>query len=116
MGLEKLSFNPNVPIQVALKFPEGKIVEGRFGDQVYFTLAQPPNTCMYLDMGAAQKVNVLSPQKGQPFNICKRWTGKKGDAIQWDVWPSEEQRHAVSQPAPSPTPAELTGIPETDIE
>jgi hypothetical protein len=116
MALEKVTFNPNVPIQVALKFPEGKIVEGRFGDQVYFTLAQPPNSCMYLDMGAAQKVNVLSPQKGQAFNICKRWTGKKGDPVQWDVWGPQTGEVNTAAQSTAPSPAALAGIPESDIE
>ena len=77
MPLEKLSITPNVPQQIALKFPEGKIVEGRFGNQVFYTLAHPPNTCLYLDLGPAEKVNSLEPGRGELFNICKRWTGKK---------------------------------------
>ena len=85
--LEKLTITPNVPQQIALKYTEGKIVEGRFGNQVYFSLAHPANTCIYLDLGPAEKVNRLEPGKGELFNICKRWTGKKTDSPVWDVWP-----------------------------
>lgn len=94
--LQKLSITPNVPQQIALKYTEGKIVEGRFGNQVYYSLSQPADSCMYLDLGPAEKVNSLEPRKGEPFWICKRWTGKKTDSPVWDVWPVGDQE---AQPA-----------------
>jgi hypothetical protein len=117
MPLEKLTFTPNVPVIVALKFPEGKIVEGRFGDQVYYILAQPPNSCMYLDLGVAQKINALEPRKNELINICKRWSGKRNDDTQWDIWRSGP---GETPPAPAPTSKQFasaaTGIPETELE
>src|ERR1017187_8733975 len=35
--MEKVTFTPNVPQQVALRFPDGKLTEGRFGDQMFYT-------------------------------------------------------------------------------
>jgi hypothetical protein len=77
--MEKLTLTPNVPQQIALKFPDGKLVEGRFGDQMMYSLAN--NQVMYLDTDVAAKINALELRKNEPFWICKRWTGKKGDQI-----------------------------------
>jgi hypothetical protein len=108
---EKITFQPNVIETVALKFPDGKTVEGRFGDQMFYTTTD--NRAMYLDMDVAAKINMLGVQKGEQFSICKRWSGKKGDPIQWDVWrpePGQQPRQLA------PTPAQATGIEESELE
>jgi len=81
--IEKVTFQPNMPVRMALKFRDGKKVEGRFGDQEYYTLIDGRG--MYLDLDVAAKLNVLELQPGEPFEVCKYWTGKKGDKPQWDV-------------------------------
>jgi hypothetical protein len=43
MEMEKVSFMPNRPELVALKYREGKTVEGRFGDQQFEPAPGPPN-------------------------------------------------------------------------
>src|ERR1035437_2572310 len=83
-SMEKLALTPNVPQQIDLKFPDGKLVEGRYGDQVMFSLTN--GQVMYLDTDVAAKINLLELRKNEPFMICKRWTGKKGDAPQLDIW------------------------------
>jgi len=112
MPQQKLALTPNVPIQIALKYPEGKIVEGRFGDQVYFSLAEPPDSCLYLDMGIAQAINQLGLRRGQLFWACKRWSGKKSDSPMWDFWPVARDE---MKPVPSPA-AQATGIADTELE
>jgi hypothetical protein len=108
--MEKVVFTPNMPVQVALKYPEGKPVDGRFGDQMMYTLLD--GRVMYLDMDVATKINLLGPRRGETFWIAKRWTGKKSDSPQWDVWgveageviPANLARLAeagVSAPAPA---------------
>ena len=37
----KVTFESNVPVELALHWPDGKIVAGRFGDQVIGTLVLP---------------------------------------------------------------------------
>jgi hypothetical protein len=105
--MQKLTIVPNVPQQIALKYREGKVVEGRFGDQTYYTLATPANTCVYLDMDPAAKVNALAARPNEPFWICKWWNGKKSETPQWEVWPVEESESV---------PAQATGIPDTELE
>jgi hypothetical protein len=92
--MEKLTLTPNVPQQIALKFPDGKLVEGRFGDQMMYSLVN--NQVMYLDTDVAAKINALELRKNEPFWICKRWTGKKGDQIQWDIYRLDGNSAAVA--------------------
>src|SRR5437763_1042040 len=80
--MEKIKFQANVPESVTLRHGNGKIVDGRFGEQVYYSLAD--GRCMYLDLGVAQKLNVLEVQAGESVSICKRGGGV------WDVWLSPE--------------------------
>ena len=108
--MEKVTFTPNVPVQVALRYPEGKQVEGRFGDQMLYSLVN--GQVMYLDLDVAAKINALAVRKGEPFSICKRWTGKKGDPMQWDIW-----RPGAGETAPAaPAMADLENSPlEADV-
>jgi hypothetical protein len=94
---DKLTFDPNVPQTVTLQYQEGKLVDGRFGQQVMFSLEG--NQVMYLDLGVAQKINMLEPAVGESFVICKRWNGQKGQPIRWDVWlsPETEKLRAVKE-------------------
>ncbi len=108
--MEKLVLTPNVPVQIALKFSDGKLVEGRYGDQVMFSLTN--GQVMYLDTDSAAKINLLEPRKHEPFFICKR-TGKKTDSPIIDVW-----KDAGATP-PSPqvqAAAAATGIPVSELE
>jgi len=60
---------------------------------------------MYLDTDVAAKINTLELRKNEPFWICKRWTGKKGDQIHWDIYRLDGNSAAVA-----------TGIAPTAIE
>jgi hypothetical protein len=102
--MEKVPFQPNVPIAISLKYPEGKTVEGRYGDQMYYTLTD--GRCMYLDMHVAAKINLLEPRKGEALMMCKRWSRKKGETPQWDVW----------RPGPAEIPRATAPAAETPLE
>jgi hypothetical protein len=49
--LTKIQFEPNIPVLVALKYADGKLTEGRFGDQMYYTFTE--DRCAYLDLAPA---------------------------------------------------------------
>ena len=106
-----LSLPPNTPTEIALRFPDGKQVEGRFGDQVMYSLATPPDHVMYLDLEPAAKLNILEPRPKEIILACKRWTGKKTDKPQWDFWrPNDgEQKPRADVVASAPAPAQATG-------
>ena len=106
-----LKFEPNAIVEIALKFPEGKLVEGRYGDQTMFTLAKPPDTVMYLDNDVAAKLNLLDPQVRETIYACKRWTGQRKDKPVWDFWRPEAQprpKAEASVTAPAPVSATIT--------
>ena len=94
--IEKVNFQPNVPVRLALKFADGKLSEGRFGDQMYYTFTD--NRGAYLDLDVAAKINQLELKPGEPFEICKYHSGRKGDRPQWDV------RRVEGVPAQPPEP------------
>jgi hypothetical protein len=105
---EKVQFDDNVIVELALKFPDGKQVEGRFGDQVYYSLVD--GRSMYLDMDVASKINLLEPRPREPFCICKRVHKVNGKRrVQWDVFgPQGDMRPAAAVQTPS--------IDETELE
>ncbi len=79
---EKVKFDFNTPVTVTLQYPAGKIVSGRFGEQVMWGLAD--GRVMFLDLAVAQKINALEPQQGESLSICKR------NSKVWDVWLTPE--------------------------
>lgn len=93
MSLEELQ--PNAPLTIALESTERRIVEGYLEYRVLYRLAQPPNTYMYADPSLARKIDELAPRPNEAIQICRRRTGRKSEAPQWEV-----QRHggAGAQP------------------
>jgi hypothetical protein len=107
--MEKVIFQPNMPVRMALKYADGKTVEGRVGDQEYYTLTD--GRCMYVNPDVAAKINQLELRPGEPFEICKYWSGKKGESPQWDV------RRVDPLPKDHTAAAAVaTSIDETDVE
>jgi len=80
-----LKFQTNVPVQIALKFPEGKPIENQYGKSVLFSLQD--GRTMFLPPETAEKVKLLGVEPGEPFCICRRQQGRKNV---WDVWLSPE--------------------------
>jgi len=96
-----LRFNTNAPVELALQWNDGKRVEGRYGEQVMYTLDD--NRVMYVPPVVAQKIRELGIRAREPFEICKtelRQDNKRW--IEWRVRKIEEPRH----------PAELANAPE----
>lgn len=83
-SMEVLRFSTNVTEEVALKFDDGKAVEGRYGDQVLYTLTD--GRLMYLPPIAAKRITDLRIAKGEAFQVCKKETtrGQKR-SIEWEV-------------------------------
>lgn len=85
---EILDIAPNEPVEIALKYPTGKFVNGRNGERVMFTLAD--DRVMFLDKGPAQKINALGVKPREPFFVCVKWSGKRGDPKELVAWLSPE--------------------------
>jgi len=81
---ERIAFQTNVPVTVALAYADGLQVEGRFGDQIMYTLAD--ERVMYVPPVVRSKLVELRIQPGEPFTICKA-ERKQGNRrfIEWHV-------------------------------
>ena len=79
-----LRFEINIPVQVSLKCDGGRDVDGRYGPQVLYTLAD--GRLMYLEPKAARQIEELKIIAGELFLICKREvkSGQK-TSVQWEV-------------------------------
>ena len=106
----KLTFKPNVPQQVALKYAQGRMISGRWGEQMLYTLTDDRQ--MYVPMEVASKINMLEVNVNEPFCICKRWNGQRGQLARWDVWltPVAEQARAAAELS------DASPEPETELE
>ena len=103
-----LRFNTNAPVEIALRWDDGKRVEGRYGEQVMYTLDD--ERVMYVPPLVAKQIRELGIRAREAFEICKvemqeqdrRW-------IEWRVRRLEEPRHPASSPnspeAAAPVPS-----------
>ncbi len=66
---EKVQFQTNVPIDVALKYNDGKEVNGQYGDQVLYTLTD--GRVMYVPPIVKKKIDELGIGRGEQFTITK---------------------------------------------
>jgi hypothetical protein len=66
---ERVAFQTNVPVTVALAYPDGIQVEGRYGDQVMYTLVD--ERVMYVPPIVRSRIDELGVGKGDFVTICK---------------------------------------------
>ena len=101
---ERIAFQTNVPVTVALAYADGLPVEGRFGDQIMYTLAD--ERVMYVPPVVRTKLVELGIQPREPFTICKA-ERKEGNRrfIEWQV---NKQSNSDERP-PSETPPPVNG-------
>lgn len=97
---EMVDFEPNVPVQVAIKYSEPKIVSGRWGDRCMYSLVD--GRVMFVEKDVAASINMMDISVRELFWICKRWNGDKKQKVHWDIWldpVSEKARAAAERPA-----------------
>src|ERR1700722_7714154 len=79
---DKVQFQTNVPIEVALKYNDGKEVNGQYGDQVLYTLTD--GRVMYVPPIVKRKIEELGVGRVEVFRLTK--AEKKngtGRPIEW---------------------------------
>ena len=106
---EKIAFQTNVPVTVALAYADGLQVEGRFGDQILYTLAD--ERVMYVPPLVRSKLVELGIQPRESFTICKA-ERKEGNRrfIEWQV---NQDSNSNDHP-PSETPPPVNGKTKED--
>lgn len=66
---EKIQFQTNIPVEVALKYSDGKEVTGQYGDQILYTLAD--GRVMYVPPIVKKRIDELGIGRGELFTITK---------------------------------------------
>jgi hypothetical protein len=90
-----LRFNTNAPVEVALRWDDGKRVEGRYGEQIMYTLDD--QRVMYVPPVVAKQIQELGIRANQMFEICKAELREENKRwIEWRVRRIEEPRHPAS--------------------
>lgn len=81
---DKVAFQTNVPVEVALKYGDGKDVNGQYGDQVLYTLTD--GRVMYVPPIVRKQIEDLGIARGELFTITKA-EKKNGTrrTIEWRV-------------------------------
>jgi len=85
---EKIQFQTNIPVEVALKYGDGKDVTGDYGDQVLYSLTD--GRVMYVPPIVKKQIQDLDIAKGELFTITKA-EAKSGTrrSVKWLVTPSD---------------------------
>jgi len=88
---DKVQFQTNVPVEIALKYGDGKEVSGQYGDQVMYTLTD--DRVMYVPPIVKRRIEELGIGRGELFTLTKA-EKKNGTrrTIEWLVttgWPKE---------------------------
>src|ERR1039458_4665699 len=94
-----VTFTPNVPLQVAIKYPTPRIVQGRFGERAFFTLSD--GRAMFVDLEVGEQIVGAAVRTGEPFWICTKWDGKRTSSPVGSVWldnGAEKTRAAEERP------------------
>src|ERR1035441_7653504 len=87
-----LRFNTNSPVEVALRWDDGKRVEGRYGEQILYSLEG--DRVMYVPPVVAKQIHELGIRARETFEICKAELREENKRwIEWRVRRIEEPRH-----------------------
>jgi len=101
-----LRFNTNSPVEVALRWDDGKRVEGRYGEQVMYSLEG--DRVMYVPPVVAQQIRALGIRAREIFEICKAELREENKRwIEWRVRRIEEPRHPAESPNAPDTAASV---------
>ena len=90
-----LRFNTNTPVEVALRWEDGREVEGRYGLQVMYTLADqrviyvPPIVAQQIRELGSGRVSASRSARRKPGRAERRW-------IEWQVRRLESPQQPTS--------------------
>jgi hypothetical protein len=92
-----LRFNPNQPVAVALRWGDGKRVEGRYGEQIMYALDD--DRVMYVPPAVASQIRELGIRAREAFEICKAELHEENRRwIEWRVRRLEQPQHPLLSP------------------
>ena len=78
-----VEFAPNVPVTLALKYNQGKLIAGQYGERMMFSLID--GRVMFLDPETAGQIEAAGINVRESFTITRKWDGQKGSPITWEI-------------------------------
>ena len=96
MATSIVRFEPNVPQTLALKFSDGKEVDGPYRPQMFYSTTD--GRTFYLDLPVAQQLTKTGIRAGQPFTICRKSRPGGAKGFDWEIRPEEGARPAEATP------------------
>src|SRR5215472_4493083 len=101
---ERIVFQANVPVTATLAYADGLRVQGRFGDQVMYSLTD--GRVMYVPPIVRDRLLELGIRQNEPFNIC-RSERREGNRrfVDWVVQPHSADSSIPSANSRTATPA-----------
>ena len=106
---QKIVFQVDRPVTVALASPSGALKRGRYGE--YWTYLLDDERIMFVPPMVAEQIQQLGIARGQKFTITKtdeRW----GDGLKWNVELPEEEQEDRADAVPSPRSVVAAGQQE----
>ena len=96
---EVVDFPVNVPVTIALKYPQGRIVSGQYGERIMFSLQD--GRVMFLEPKVGGQIETLGINVRENFTITRKWDGQKDSPVSWEVArvPGEPPNSTSSVPA-----------------
>lgn len=124
---EEVTFAPNVPVTLALKYAQGRTVSGISGERIMYSLVD--GRVLFLDLDVAAQIEALGVNVREPFSITVRRDGTKDSPVVWEVSriageqpngtfivPSLSGASADETPSrPAATPPKPAGIAELSV-
>ena len=100
---ERVVFEANVPVTATLAYAGGLKVQGRFGDQVMYSLTD--GRVMYVPPMVRDKLVELGIRQNEPFAICRAERREGGRRfVDWVVQPNSSAAPPQSATAHGDTP------------
>lgn len=100
-GLIRFEFN--VPVRVALKYAEGKPIEGRYGESLLFSTTDGRR--FFIPAPVGEQITALGIRPGEPISITK----VEGKVGRRRIASYEIERASGAAPAAAPSPAPRPG-------
>jgi hypothetical protein len=90
-----LRFSTNTPVELALRWEDGRRVEGRYGEQIMYTLDD--DRVAYVPPIVAKQIRELGIRPHEVFEICKAEVQEQNKRwIEWRVRRVEGPQHPAS--------------------
>jgi hypothetical protein len=98
---EKIEFPPNTPVTLALRFAQGKLMAGQYGESMMFTTTD--NRVAFVPVEVAGQIEAAGINVRENFTLTQKWDGHKDSTRTWEVAKlaptPEAARPAASSPA-----------------